>query len=62
MLASQYGHTEALALLLANGGNGANKNVDVNAADKVTNNCLLQVMNSTEIPLKIIRFSHILCF
>ncbi len=40
MLASQYGHTEALALLLANGDNRANKNADVNAADIVTTKLL----------------------
>jgi ankyrin repeat protein len=46
MLASESGHTEALALLLANGAN-------VNAAMHVIQNLYARAMNLTELHLKI---------
>ena len=49
MWASQNGHTEALALLLANGAN-------VNATEQAMHNNFLKAMNWTEIPLKIYPF------
>jgi hypothetical protein len=49
MWASQNGHTEALALLLANGAN-------VNATEQALQNIFLKAMNSTELPLKIYPF------
>ncbi len=49
MVSSQNGHTEALALLLANGAN-------VNASMQVIQNYVLLAMNCTEIALKMYPF------
>ena len=55
MWASQNGHTEALALLLANGAN-------VNATAQAIQNIFVKAMNLTELLMKFIRLSYSLCF